>query len=122
MEIATGRYRAPDPWYRAADGIAVRRLSPNNRKLEAASGTSAVEEDSEAGRGLGLDILLDPKMLKAMGRELASIHLGAGEDNHLIAEDLKDRGRDGSWLKHASTAAADAVRKEWYNFKNSTAE
>ena len=122
MEIATGRYRAPDPWYRAADGIAVRRLSPNNRKLEAASGTSAVEEDSEAGRGLGLDILLDPKMLKAMGRELASIHLGTGESGYAIAEDLEDRGRDGSWLKHASTAAADAVWKEWCNFKNSTAE
>ena len=122
MEIATGCYRAPDPWYRAADGIAVRRLSPNNRKLEAASGTSAVEEDSEAARGLGLDILLDPKMLKAMGRELASIHLGAGENGHAIAEDLKDRGRDGSWLKHASTAAAEAVWKEWCNFKNSTAE
>ena len=122
MEIATGRYRAPDPWYRAADGIAVRRLSPNNRKLEAASGTSAVEEDSEAGRGLGLDILLDPRMLKAMGRELASIHLGTGENDYVIAEDLKDRGRDGSWLKHASTAAADAVWKEWCNFKNSTAE
>ena len=121
MEVATGRYRAPDPWYRAADGIAVRRLSPNNRKLEAASGTSAVEENSEAGRGLGLDILLDPKMLKAMGRELASIHLGTGDSDHAIAEDLKDRGRDGSWLKRASTAAADAVWKEWCNFKNSTA-
>ena len=35
FEIATGRYRAPDPWFALEDGIVVRRLSPNNRKLDA---------------------------------------------------------------------------------------
>ena len=36
-EIATGAYRAPDPWYAVADDVIVRRLSPNNRKLDAES-------------------------------------------------------------------------------------
>src|SRR5256885_11406966 len=34
-EIATGVYRAPDPWYALTDDVVVRRLSPNNRKLDA---------------------------------------------------------------------------------------
>ena len=29
-EIATGAYRAPDPWYAVSDDVVVRRLSPNN--------------------------------------------------------------------------------------------
>src|SRR4051794_13919486 len=90
MEVATGRHRAPDPWYWAADGISVRRLSPNNRKIEAASRTPSVEQDSEGNRRLALDVLLDPMMLKAMGRELASIHLGTGDKGDSFAEDLKD--------------------------------
>ena len=34
-ELAGGRYRASDPWYRVEDGMLLRRLSPNNRKVEA---------------------------------------------------------------------------------------
>ena len=33
-KIANGRYRSPDPYYRMDDSILVRRLSPNNRKLD----------------------------------------------------------------------------------------
>ena len=34
-DIASGHYRAADPWFAIEDNIAVRRLSPNNRKIEA---------------------------------------------------------------------------------------
>ena len=59
VEAATGAYRAPDPCQSFLDGIAVRRLSPNNQKFEA---------------GKHPEILFDPRMLKAMGRDLAAVH------------------------------------------------
>ena len=60
-EIANGRHRALDPWYRfvmpeasaPCHGLVVRRLSPNNRKIEA--------EDDDAAA------LLSGQMLEAMG-------------------------------------------------------
>ncbi len=114
-EIAATRHRAPDPWYRvtmpgtmpagpadASAGIVVRRLSPNNRKIEA-------DKD--------LDLLLRPEMLEAMGRELAGLHLGAvapGAEAALadaIRSDLSRRKANG--LAVAADALADATRSDW---------
>jgi hypothetical protein len=33
-EIANGRFRPLDPWYRIKDNVVVRRLSPNNRRAQ----------------------------------------------------------------------------------------
>ncbi len=93
-EIATGRYRAPDPWFQLTDNIVVRRLSPNNRKIEA---------DKEKDR----EILLGEQMLKAMGRDLASIHLGSEDLSAEIEGDLKRRRK--SWLRAAAQAAQRKV-------------
>ena len=60
-EIANGRYRAPDPWYHLSKTVVVRRLSPNNRKIEA--------DDDPA-------VLLSGEMLQLMGFDLACAHLG----------------------------------------------
>src|SRR5205085_3295497 len=98
-EIATGTYRAPDPWYALSDNVIVRRLSPNNRKLDAA--THPLE-------------LIDKKMLRAMGRDLAAIHLGLTDARKAIERDLGKR-KDG-WLADAVKQAAAFVRgeqKEW---------
>jgi hypothetical protein len=94
--IADGRYRAPDPWYSADDELVVRRLSPNTRKIEVAE---APEE------------LLNPRMLRAMGHELANIHLGTGDHRRAIERDLAKR-RDG-WLHRATTRAAAFVTDEF---------
>lgn len=99
-EIATGRYRAPDPWFRLTDNIVVRRLSPNNRKIEAKK-----PKDRE--------ILLGEQMLKAMGRELSSIHLGSVDLSAEIEEDLKRRKRDSRWLKKATEAAVKQVLRDF---------
>src|SRR5262249_27042331 len=72
-EIAAGRYRAPDPWYHADNRLVVRRLSPNTRKLDI---------DDETAK------LLNPRMLRAMGYELANIHLGTGDHRRAISRDL----------------------------------
>jgi hypothetical protein len=98
-EIATGIYRAPDPWYAVTDGVIVRRLSPNNRKLDAE--THPLE-------------LMDKKMLRAMARDLAAVHLGLVDTRAAIGRDLKRR--KAGWLADAVTRAAAFVHgehKEW---------
>jgi hypothetical protein len=100
FEIATGRYRSPDPWYRLTDNIVVRRLSPNNRKIE------AVEHPAELAR---------KKMLRAMGRDVAAIHLGSADRRKAILADLDGRKR--KWLVNAVEAAADFVRRDYRDWK-----
>src|SRR5256885_17230124 len=75
-EIATGTYRAPDPWYALTDDVIVRRLSPNNRKLDAE--THPLE-------------LIDKKMLRAMGRDLAAIHLGLTDARKIGRASCRER-------------------------------
>lgn len=98
-EAATGAFRVPDPWYAVSGHIAVRRLSPSNRKIE-------VAEDAR--------LLLHPAMLAAMGHELASIHrasLGAAK----LERELKAQGK--TWLRKAAERAADWVRGEQEEWK-----
>jgi hypothetical protein len=92
-EIAGGRYRATDPWFRVDGGVAVRRLSPNNRKIEADDAT-----------------LLSPRMLEAMGFDLASAHLGTGDHGAEIQHDLSSR-RPG-WLLADAKKMATAVSRD----------
>ena len=99
-EMATGRYRAPDPWYDVRKGIVVRRLSPNNRKLD-------------TGHEPGL--LASPKMLHAMGHELAAIHLGGADRHAAIEKDL--RKRKSGWLYQALERAAAFVRADQAKWK-----
>ena len=98
-DLAGGRYRAHDPWYRIDDNIVVRRLSPNNRKIEA---------DDDATD------LLSAQMLQAMGLELANVHLGTADKRQAIERDLKQR--KAGWLQVSAekmTAAVNGEQKEW---------
>ena len=116
MEIATGRHRAPDPWYRVADGIAVRRLSPNNRKIGADKAIDPEDDEGGAEGKLGRDVLLGRRMLEAMGRELAAIHLGTGDVGAAVREDLATRGD--AWLEAAAIRVAEDVRSEHRAFRD----
>ena len=100
FEIATGRFRAPDPWYSVTEGIVVRRLSPNNRKIEADK------------RGA---FLLEPSMHEAMGFELANVHMGTANAAAAIQADL--RPRKSGWLAANVAAAVDAVRADYKQFR-----
>jgi len=94
-DIATGAYRAPDPWYALANSVVVRRLSPNNRKLDAE--THPLQ-------------LIDKKMLRAMARDLAAVHLGVTDTRKAILDDL--HAREPGWLRDAVKRAAAFVRDE----------
>lgn len=95
-EAANGRYRAPDPWYRLLDRSLVRRLSPNNRKLD----LSEVGSPSD---------LVNERMLQAMGRDLAAIHRATGRRADL-ERDLQRRGHKA--IKTAADKMAAFVRAE----------
>ena len=102
-DIATGTSRAPDPWYAVSDDVVVRRLSPNNRKLDAE--THALE-------------LIDKRMLRLMGRDLAAVHVGVADARAAIGRDLAKR-KDG-WLSDAVKRAAPFVRGEQREWKRGT--
>jgi hypothetical protein len=51
------------------------------------------------------------RLLEAMGRETANIHVGTEEKRRAILKDL--RGRKGNWLLAASQAMAEAMEKDW---------
>jgi len=94
-EAAAGPFRAPDPHYHVADGILVRRLSPNARKIE-------VKRDA--------DTLLDRDMLEMMGLEIANCHGGDQGLRQAIGEDIARRSR--TWLRNAARAAVDGIVRE----------
>jgi uncharacterized protein (DUF2252 family) len=100
-DIAAGRYRAPDPWYSVADGIVVRRLSPNNRKVEA---------DDPAMQ------TVTKRALEAMGRELAAVHLGVSDRRQAITRHLDKRDAV-SWLAHAAERMAKATRSDFKAYR-----
>jgi hypothetical protein len=99
--IATGRYRAFDPFYRVADGIVVRRLSPNNRKIEAEKSA---------------DLLVRPRLLAVMGVELANVHLGVKDRREAIARHLASLKP--GWLDAAAASVAAATLRDFKDFRS----
>ncbi len=98
-EIAVGRFRSFDPWLRLDGNIVVRRLSPNNRKIEI---------DNRVN-------VLTPAMLEAMGADLANVHLGSSDRRTVIKRDLDKRKK--GWLAESSRQAADAVVTDYKFWK-----
>lgn len=99
-KIAAGRYRACDPHYAVADGLVIRRLSPNSRKIEAETAA---------------DTLLSPDRLTYMGREIASCH--AGDASRLAAVRSDAARRDSDWLARMARKAAHAIEKDYRDFQ-----
>ena len=94
-DLAEGPFRAVDPHYRVADGLVVRRLSPNSRKIEA--------KDS-------IDDLLSRDMLTAMGQEVANCHAGAGDRAPALLTHLRTLPSD--WLRDHARAAARQIEAD----------
>jgi hypothetical protein len=97
--IATGKYRAIDPWFLLDGKIIVRRLSPNNRKIEIDDGVNT----------------FSPAMLEAMGADLANVHAGLVDRRTGIKRDLDKRGK--GWLTESARQAAEAVSSDYRSWK-----
>src|ERR1700687_1037903 len=92
--------RCPDPWVQMRGHWIVRRLSPHCSRIELeALGTTKGE----------------CRLLEAMGRETANIHVGTEEKRRAILKDL--RGRKANWLAGGAQAMADAMEKDWRVWK-----
>jgi hypothetical protein len=103
-EIAGGRYRAIDPWFRIEGSFALRRLSPNNRKIEA---------------GDDVSVLLGTQMLEAMGLDLAGVHLGTATGKSAAAVRRHFEGRKSGWLLADARRMAAAVKQDHAQWKES---
>lgn len=97
--LAFGRYRAPDPWLRVADGAIVRRLAPDSRKLDLSRERGHVRM----------------RLLRAMARDIAAVH--AGDEARIAAVRAHFRERRGDWLAEAARAAADATGRDWKGWR-----
>ncbi len=92
--------RCPDPYVQMRGHWIVRRLSPDCSRIELAALGTGKEEC---------------RLLNAMGRETANIHLGSEEKRKAILKDL--RGRKSNWLLTSAQVMADAMEKDWKVWK-----
>ena len=100
LALANGRYRAPDPFLQVRGKYIFRRIAADSIKIELGA---------DAGRKLHLNLL------EAMGFDLASIHAAGAAGVKALKADLKKRRPD--WLSAAATVAADAVKRDYREWR-----
>jgi hypothetical protein len=98
--------RCPDPFLTFAtdqggkSGWAIRRLAPHCSRVEMADLPHRRDE---------------LKLLRAMGKETANLHLGSADRIDAVREDLQRR--PGHWLKHAASLMAEATHRDWQDWR-----
>ena len=76
----------------------------------------AKSEEQESHKAVAVSVLVNPKMLHAMGRDLAAIHRGTPRRRQAIVDDLDVRPRD--WLLKAVKAAEESIKVEWAEWRD----
>jgi hypothetical protein len=94
--------RAHDPFQKTIGRWIIRRLSPDSNPVEIASLPKKRDEEV---------------LLHAMGSEAANVHLGSKGRIKQILKDLHKR--KSNWLRSAGKAMAQAIEKDWKNYKKS---
>jgi hypothetical protein len=94
--LAARAVRCPDPFLRVEKGWQLRRLAPHCTRIELADWPDRRDEE---------------RLLRAMGRETANLHLGTPAAISAIRADLKRR--KSRWLSDAATRMAEAVLGDW---------
>lgn len=100
QEILSHACRCPDPFVHVDRAWLIRRLAPDSSPIEIES--LSTHKDQE-------------KLLDAMGRETANIHLGSRGAEKKILRDLGKRRA--SWLHSAAMDMRKAVRSDWKEWK-----
>ena len=96
----TSAVRCCDPFVQLRGHWIVRRLAPDCSRIELA----ALPKERE-----------ETKLLEAMGRETANLHLGSRETVAEVRRDLKKRPAD--WLHAAARRMAKATTDDWREWK-----
>lgn len=97
--LAISRYRAPDPFLHADDGIVVRRLAPNSRKIDLGAHKHRVRR----------------RLIGAMARDIGAIHAADAASRAAISAHLADHGRQ--WLAQAVRVMVDTTRRDWLGYR-----
>lgn len=98
--ILSRAVRCPDPFVQLRGRWIVRRLSPHCSRIELPTLKAEATE---------------LRLLHAMGRETANVHLGSRTPRKPILEHI--RKQKPKWLHHATQLMLDAVRNDWKVWK-----
>ncbi len=102
--IITSAVRCPDPYVRLCGNWIVRRLSPHCCRIE----LNVLPRDRD-----------ELRLLHAMGRETANIHLGSQNQCKQIRRHLDQRRPN--FLASAVKDMAEAMRKDWHAWQDARA-
>jgi len=100
MDLITKAVRVPDPFVRICGNWIVRRLAPDCLRIELASSPKKRDET---------------RLLHAMGRETANVHLGTTTQIAGIRQDLKKRKN--GWLHETARTMAGALMNDWRRWR-----
>ncbi|MEO7652867.1 MAG: DUF2252 family protein, partial [Bryobacteraceae bacterium] len=98
-DILAGAVRCPDPFVAVHGRWIVRRLAPDCSRIEL--GALPKQRD-------------EVRLLQAMGRETANVHLGSAR-SEVLRKDLQSRPR--GWLFSAATAMKAAMLRDWEEWR-----
>lgn len=99
--IIQSAVRSPDPFQKVIGSWLTRRLSPDSNPIE----ISDVPEERD-----------ESLLLRAMGSEVANVHLGTKRQAKRILKDV--RSRKPKWLRAAAKDMAKIVEREWKEYRN----
>jgi uncharacterized protein (DUF2252 family) len=110
--IATGKFRAPDPFYRLEGDVLLRRLSPNDFKIETEPRDKKAKADKEreSHRLVKRSAVINDEALHAMGRDIAAIHRATDTKNRIV-DDFPTHKT--TWLLDAVRRAQAKVEGDW---------
>ena len=95
-EVLARAVRKPDPLMKVYEGWVVRGLAPDRCRIEL----------SELGPKRD-----ETRMMRAMGWEIANVHLGTRPAVKAVLDDLK--GRKAGWLRKAAENMVAVTLKDW---------
>ncbi len=100
-EIISGAVRSGDPFLKMQDTWLLRRLSPYCSRIRLTQLPNGLDQE---------------KLLVAMGREIANIHLGSRDQHEAIKADLESRNK--YWLMEATEVMGQLILKEWKEWQS----
>jgi hypothetical protein len=100
LRMLSTAVRTPDPFLEVEDGWVLRRLAPYCSRIELSQLPRSRDEE---------------KLLRAMGQELANIHVGTRRAVAAVRKDL--RQRPSKWLRQAVETMAEATRDDWKEWR-----
>jgi hypothetical protein len=102
-DAASKAVRSPDPFFRPHRGWVLRRLAPRCTRIELRHLIKARDMS---------------RVLRAMGSEMANVHLGTPGAAEAVLADLA--GRPDGWLPDAARRMARAIEADWEQWKTAT--